>query len=405
MNILGINAGSSSVKFSLLHAQDYSVLCTGMIERIGLDGTEFHYENSAGRKENRKIYVKSIFEAVSIIQQALTRKEIGVIDDVSQITAIGHRVVHGGEEINKSVFIDKYIKDIIRSNIPLAPLHNPPNLEAIEACETLFDNITQVAIFDTAFYSPLPKHVYLYAIPYEYYSQHKIRRYGFHGISHKYVSEAAANYLSIDYDNSSCISCHLGNGCSITAVQKGKAIDTSMGLTPLEGLIMGTRSGDIDPSIIEYLLNNTEMDYKDIFTMLNKQSGLYGLSGIGSSDLRDIESAIEQGSQQAQVCLDAFCYRIKKYIGSYMAVLSETPCIIFTGGIGENSVVVREKVCSDLNVLGLGIDREKNRNISEGPREIQSEGSRLKILVIPTDEVKEMTKQVVKLMKPNVNVL
>jgi len=395
VNILVFNAGSSSVKFSLIDPSGYHFNARGMIERIGMESSLLLCKNIHGNEWSEKVRVKSIFEAVEMIIGFLVNPNNRIIADKSGIYAIGHRVVHGGEIALGAVLINEETKEIIKKNIPLAPLHNPPNIEGIEACEALLPNIPQVAIFDTAFHATLPDYAYLYAIPYEFYNKYHIRRYGFHGISHKYVAEEAAQYLKHNFNKFSCISCHLGNGCSITATKDGKSRDTSMGMTPLEGLIMGTRSGDIDPSIVEYLLDNTSMDYKEIFHYLNKKSGLYGLSGYQFSDMRDISSAYVTGDRQAILCLDAFCYRVKKYIGSYLATLNGTDCLIFTGGIGENSPIVREKICHNLSSLGIQLDYSANESASsKNINSIHSESSLVKILVVPTNEEKEISRKV-----------
>jgi acetate kinase len=395
VNILVFNAGSSSVKFSLIDPSGYHFSARGMIERIGMESPFLLCKNIHGHEWSERVGVKSIFEAVEMIIGFLIDPKNRIIHDKSAIYAVGHRVVHGGENDLGSVLINEETKEIIKKNVPLAPLHNPPNLEGIEACEALLPDIPQVAIFDTAFHATLPDYAYLYAVPYEFYEKYHIRRYGFHGISHKYVAEEAAQHLKHDFDKFSCISCHLGNGCSITATKDGKSRDTSMGMTPLEGLIMGTRSGDIDPSIVEYLLDNTSMDYKEIFHYLNKKSGLYGLSGYQFSDMRDISSAYVKGDRKAILCLDAFCYRVKKYIGSYLAALNGTDCLIFTGGIGENSPIVREKICCNLSSLGIQLDYSANESASsKNIHSIHSEFSPTKILVIPTNEEKEISRKV-----------
>ncbi|MBS3808812.1 MAG: acetate kinase [Desulfobacterales bacterium] len=393
MMILAINAGSSSIKFSLFNSENLEVLAGGLIERIGLPGTFFSFQNNIRNCSlGNNVDISDTFEAISYISNILTGNEYGVVSSVGEISAIGHRVVHGGESISRPVIISSEIKEIIRENIDLAPLHNPPNLKGIEACEKYFPEVPQVAVFDTAFHSSIPDYAYIYALPYRMYSEYSVRRYGFHGISQKYVLEESAQYLNIKKSEYNCIICHLGSGCSITAVAGGCSVDTSMGLTPLEGLVMGTRSGDIDPAVILYLLTRKDYDINEVSNILNKKSGLYGISGIGSSDIRDILQARDHGSYQAELAIKSFTYRVKKYICSYMGVLERVDSIVFTGGIGENSHEIRYKACQNLEKFGVVIDQNKNQHLQG--IEIQSDSSEVKILVVPTNEEKEIARQV-----------
>jgi acetate kinase len=409
MNILVINAGSSSVKFTLLNMDDKMVMANGIVERIGLNGTELYYNNYRGDKLQKRVHVDNITDAVEVIITWVTGARYGVIKNSGEINAIGHRVVHGGEKLTDSVIIDEEVKEIIRECFELAPLHNPPNLLGIEACEEHFKGIPQVAVFDTAFHATIPEYAYLYGIPCRLYKEYKIRRYGFHGISHKYVAQEAARFLDKPLEELKMITCHLGNGSSITAVKHGKSIDTSMGFTPLEGLIMGTRCGDLDPAIVFYLMDRTKMDSSQMSDLLNKKSGLLGLAGIGSSDLRDIISARDEGNSRADNAVKAFCYRIKKYIGAYSAIMSGLDVLVFTAGIGENSPLIREMVCNGpekLSGLSIILDPEKNKVANHRLCEIQSDESSVKILVVPTDEEKEIahqTNQVIQLVSTRVS--
>jgi len=393
MSVLIINAGSSSVKFTLFKQDDLNMVIEGVVERIGLKGTKIHTKNAEGKRVSKEIPVADTRQAVGLIADLLTEKNDSDIQSGVDIAGIGHRVVHGGEMIRSSVIIDDEVKQIVKKCSDLAPLHNPPNLEGIEACEDIFPGVPQVAVFDTAFHTTIPEHAYLYGLPYALYREDKIRRYGFHGTSHSYVCRTAAEFLGRPLKDLKIISCHLGNGCSITAVDRGRSIDTSMGFTPLEGLMMGTRCGDLDPAIVFYLMEHKKLDSRQISDLLNKQSGLLGLAGIGSSDLRDIFEASESGNRQTEVAVDVFTYRIKKYIGAYAFALGGIDAVVFTAGIGENSPAIRERICSGLDGLGIVMDKEKNvaKNLSE--REIQHNDSRVKILVIPTNEEKQIALQ------------
>jgi acetate kinase len=393
MNILVINAGSSSVKLTLYNTQDNNALASGNVERIGRDGTRLHYANLRGDNVKRAITLEDTTAAIGELTSLLVEKRIGVIASTKEISAIGHRVVHGGERITAPTLITEQVKKIIVDYFKLAPLHNPPNMAGISACEAHFPGVPQVAVFDTAFHTTLPDYAYVYGLPYQLYQEDKIRRYGFHGTSHQYVSQTAAVSLNQPLTTIRLISCHLGNGCSITAVKEGKSIDTSMGFTPLEGLIMGTRCGDLDPAIVFYLMEHKQLDVEHINQLLNKQSGLLGLAGIGSNDLRDILSAKKEGHQQAKLAVNAFIYRIKKYIGAYTAAMGGLDVIVFTAGIGENSAKVRYMVCAGLKDIGIILDHQKNAAADGKCCQIQHDRSRVKVMVIPTDEERAIAAQ------------
>jgi acetate kinase len=399
MNILVINAGSSSVKFTLFGIEDDTVMATGIVERIGLKGTQLYYRNFRGDEIKRNAEVADTSQAIAAMTSLLMDEKLGVIRSKEEISAIGHRVVHGGEKIRTSALITTAVKKIIVECFELAPLHNPPNMEGIETCEANFHGIPQAAVFDTAFHTTLPDYAYLYGLPYQFYREDKIRKYGFHGTSHLYVCQAAAESLKLPFDELKIISCHLGNGCSITAVDKGISIDTSMGFTPLEGLIMGTRCGDLDPAIVLYLMDHKNLDSGQINVLFNKQSGLLGLAGIGSSDLRDILAAGEKGNQQAITAINAFVYRIKKYIGAYTAAMEGLNAIVFTAGIGENSALIREMACRGLEALGIILDPEKNARANRKSCQIQSDQSRVKIMVVPTNEERAIALQTLELLR------
>ncbi len=398
MIVLVINAGSSSVKFTLFtNDGDLEVMAHGIVERIGLRGTLLRCKNARGDGIEREVAVADTTQAVEVILAFLSGKDFGVVRRLEEITAVGHRVVHGGETVTRSVLIDDTVKAIIRECAELAPLHNPPNLAGIEACEKLIPGAPQVAVMDTAFHATIPPHAYLYGIPYRYYRDFKIRRYGFHGISHKYVSEEAARHLGVPLGDLKIITCHLGNGCSMTAVDGGVSVDTSLGFTPLEGLVMGTRCGDIDPAIITYLLDRKLAEPGDLDRILNKESGLLGLAEIGSSDMRDVAAAASSGNRQAEIAVRVFCYRIRKYIGAFAAAMGGLDVLVFTAGIGENSPSVRRLACEGLggvNGLGITIDAAKNEAPAGGVREIQG-GGRVKVLVVPTHEELEIARQTV----------
>ena len=396
MNILVVNAGSSSVKFTCFNMDHKSVLANGLVERIGLKEPRLTYGNIRGQNIDQITDVSNARQAVGLVATLLRDPDLGVIQQYGPIAALGHRVVHGGEQLTRSVVADRQVKKVIKDCFELAPLHNPPNLEGIEAGESYFPGAPQVAVFDTAFHSTIPQHAYLYGLPYAMYAKDKIRRYGFHGISHKYVSRQAADFLGHPVETLKLITCHLGNGCSITAVDGGQSVDTSMGMTPLEGLIMGTRCGDLDPAVVFHLLDQKAMSPSQVYDLLNKQSGLLGLAGIGSPDVRDILSARKAGNQQAHLALQAFAYRIKKYIGAYIAAMGGVDALVFTAGIGENSPEVREAVCGGLDNrqgFSIALDLELNKSTDRQSRKINSEDSGVTVLVIPTNEEKEIAEQ------------
>ena len=398
MHVLVINAGSSSVKFTLFSESGLQVVADGLVERIGLKHTRLSYRMGEGPSTSRNVLVADTRQAVSLIADLLLDNDQKETRFQMEIAGIGHRVVHGGEWINRPVIIDSKVKQIIKDCFDLAPLHNPPNLSGIEACEDIFPDIPQVAVFDTAFHASIPEHAFLYGLPFQFYREDKIRRYGFHGSSHQYVSRAAAEFLNRPLEELKTISCHLGNGCSITAVDGGLSVDTSMGLTPLEGLVMGTRCGDIDPAIIFYLMSKKRLTPEKINELLNKKSGLMGLAGTDSSDLRDIFEAQKAGNHQADTAVEVFAYRIKKYIGAYVFALGGVDTIVFTAGIGENAALVREMTCRGMDRLGIVLDPEKNSADRRCAREIQHQRSKVKILVIPTNEEKEIADQTLALL-------
>ena len=400
--VLVINSGSSSVKFTLFAIADEVVLAKGVVERIGLEGTRIVYRAGPGKKLDQRVAVANAREAVACIVEYLTDKARGVLESRKDVTAVGHRVVHGGEKINRSVVIDVQIKKIIEEYARLAPLHNPPNLAGIEACEESFPDSSQVAVFDTAFHATLPEKAYLYGLPYELYTEAKIRRYGFHGTSHLYVSQAAAVYLGSPLEDLKIITCHLGNGSSITAVDGGRSVDTSMGLTPLEGTIMGTRCGTIDPAIVTHLMQQEGLDVDQVDELLNKKSGFLGMAGINSSDVRDVLAAMENGHPRAATAIQVFVYQIRKYLGAYTAVMNGLDAVVFTGGVGENAPLVREMVCNGdggLEKLGICLDPEKNGIAGGEICEIQADGCQISILVVPTDEEKEIARQTIELLE------
>ena len=385
MIILVINAGSSSVKFTLFSMKKEKMLAKGQIERLGSTTPNFIYKRPDGIATESSPKIKDYKGALKVIGEKLTDPEIGVINNLEEVEVVGHRVVHGGEQITKPAVIDNHVKDIIKDCFSLAPLHNPPNMAGIEACEKMFPHAPQIAVFDTAFHQTMPPEAYLYAIPYELYTKYGIRRYGFHGTSHSYVARATAKLLEIPFNKLKLITCHLGNGCSITAINKGIVHDTSMGMTPLEGLVMGTRCGDIDPAIVIRLFE-LGMSVEQIDKFLNKQSGLLGVSGIGSSDMRDVIKAAEDGDQQALRALRMFVRRIVKYTGSYYALLGGADAIVFTGGIGEYSSYIRYKVIERLAALGIRLSNKLNNACKGVPGVISSDSSSWKAIVMPTNE-------------------
>ena len=386
MNVLVINAGSSSLKYQLLNPASGELLAKGLCERIGIDG-RFTYKPQLPGKEAIKeasVSMPTHSEAIQTVLNALVDEKNGVIGSMKEIDAVGHRVVHGGEKFAKSVVITDEVMQAIEECNPLAPLHNPANIIGIKACQELMPGVPMVAVFDTAFHQTMPPVAYTYAIPYEYYEKDKVRRYGFHGTSHKYVSQRAADMLGKPIEQLKLISCHLGNGSSVTAIDGGKSIDTSMGFTPLAGLPMGTRSGDIDAGILEYLMNKYGMDIKEMVNVLNKKSGVMGVSGV-SSDFRDLEEAFEQGNERAGLAVDMFNYGVKKLIGAYAAAMGGVDAIIFTAGVGENSASQRMAIASDLEFMGVKMDEDANKVRGE-ERVISAPDSKVTVLLIPTNE-------------------
>ena len=384
MKILVLNCGSSSLKYQLFNMDNESVLAQGIVERIGINNSILTHKKGEGEKYKINIDLKNHKEALTKVLDLLTSKEQGVLKSLNEIDAVGHRVVHGGEKYSKAVLIDEDVKKSIKELFSLAPLHNPANLIGIEVCEELMKNVPMVALFDTAFHQSMNKEEYLYAIPYELYEKNGIRKYGFHGSSHKYVSEKAAELLKKDIKNLKIISCHLGNGASICAIKDGKSFDTTMGFSPLDGLVMGTRSGSIDPTILIYLMKNNNLSIEEVDNLLNKKSGVLGISEV-SSDFRDIENEAMKGNEKASLALDIFHYKIKTQIGSYIAALNGVDIIIFTAGVGENGPETREAILKDMEFFGIVLDKEKNK-VRGKIQEISAENSKVKIFVIPTNE-------------------
>jgi len=384
MKILVLNCGSSSIKYQFIDTEIQEALAIGMVERIGMSSAVLTHTPKG--KEKIRIVGEILDHTIAIeyVLAVLLSPNHGVIKDKSEIDAVGHRVVHGGEDFSASVLITDRVMSVIKENIELAPLHNPPNIKGIQAAKSHLPKIPQVAVFDTAFHANMPTYAYLYGIPYVLYRRYKIRRYGFHGTSHRFVAERAVKLLGKPYNELKLITCHLGNGASIAAIDKGISVDTSMGFTPLEGLLMGTRSGDLDPSIITYVMGKEGLEIREMNALLNKHSGLIGVSGE-SSDMREVEEAVAEGDKKAKNAFDLFTYRIKKYVGSYIAALGGLDALVFTGGIGENSVNVRKAVCSNMNYLGLDLDLVKNEN-AKGEMDLSTENSKAKILRIPTNE-------------------
>lgn len=397
MKILVINCGSSSLKYQLIDSETEAWLAKGLCERIGIDG-RIVYTPAGGEKEIKESPMPDHTNAIKLVLEYLTNEKTGVLGSLDEIGAVGHRIVHGGEKFASSVVInDEVIKAIEECN-DLAPLHNPANLIGIDACRKLMPTTPMVAVFDTAFHQTMPEKAYLYGLPNSYYEKYKIRRYGFHGTSHSYVSKRCADVLGKKYEDLKIIVCHLGNGASVSAVKNGKCVDTSMGLTPLEGLIMGTRSGDIDPAILEFIAKKENLDIAGVMNILNKKSGVYGMSGELSSDFRDLEDAHYAGNKLATQALEAFCYRTAKYVGAYVAAMNGVDAICFTAGIGENAGIVRSMVCEYLGYLGISIDEEKNKIRGEEVI-FSTPDSKVKTLIIPTNEELAIARETVALVK------
>ncbi len=384
MNVLVINCGSSSLKYQFINMNDESVLAKGLVERIGIEGSVLKHEKTGQDKVVIKEVMNNHKDAINLVLKALVDENHGAVKDLSEVDAVGHRVVHGGEKFAGSVMITEEVINAMKDCIDLAPLHNPPNIIGIEACQELLPNVPMVGVFDTAFHQTMPAEAYIYPLPYELYEEMGIRRYGFHGTSHKYVSERVGQLLGKSLEGTKIITCHLGNGASVTAIKDGKSFDTSMGMTPLEGLAMGTRCGDIDPAIVTFLMNKKNMTAEEVDNLMNKKSGVLGISGV-SSDFRDIEEAAEQGNKRAQLALDKFAYVVRKYIGSYAAAMGGLDVLIFTAGLGENSAPARCQICEGLEFLGVKVDLTKN-NVRGKEVDVSAEDSKVKVFVIPTNE-------------------
>ncbi|MBQ7245783.1 MAG: acetate kinase [Firmicutes bacterium] len=384
MKVLVINCGSSSLKYQVLDMTDESVLAKGLVERIGMDGSVINHTKTGEDKVVNEVPMKDHKDAIAQVLAAIQDPAHGVVSDMAEIGAVGHRVVHAGEMYAESVLIDDTVIKALEECVELAPLHNPPNLLGIAACRELMPSTPMVAVFDTAFHQTMPAESYIYAIPYEYYEKYKIRRYGFHGTSHKYVSERASAMLGKSLSDLKLITCHLGNGASVTAIKNGKVVDTSMGFTPLEGLVMGTRSGDIDPAIVTYIREKENLPLGEANNILNKKSGVLGVSGV-SSDFRDLEAAVEEGNERAALALRMFAHRVKHYIGAYIAEMNGVDAIIFTAGVGENDISMREIICSDLENLGIKLDPIKNK-VRGQETVINTDDSKVSLLLIPTNE-------------------
>lgn len=398
MNILVINCGSSSLKFQLIDSETEKQIAKGLCERIGIDGSRIVYQPAGGEKEETVTPMPDHTKAIELVLNALMNEKTGVVKALDEIGAVGHRIVHGGEKFAASTVITDEVIEAIRACNDLAPLHNPANLIGIDACKKLMPNTPMVGVFDTAFHQTMPKEAYLYGLPYEYYEKYQVRRYGFHGTSHSYVSKKAAELLGKKYEDMKIIVCHLGNGASISAVQNGKCVDTSMGLTPLEGLIMGTRSGDIDPAIIEYIAHKENKSIDEMMTVLNNKSGVLGLSDNLSSDFRDLEKSYNAGEDRGVRTIQTFAYRVAKYIGAYTAAMNGVDAICFTAGVGENSPLVRKLACERLGYLGIALDAEKNGKRGE-ELEISTSDSKVKVLVVPTNEELAIARETAALVK------
>ena len=396
MNILVINCGSSSLKFQLINAETEKVLAKGLCERIGIDG-RLTYQPAGGEKEKSDLAMPTHTEAIQFVIDALTNEKTGVVKSLDEIGAVGHRLVHGGEKFASSVVITDEVKKAVEECNDLAPLHNPANLIGVAACEKLMPGTPMVAVFDTAFHQTMPEKAYMYGLPYEYYEKYKVRRYGFHGTSHSFVSKRAIQMLNLDPDNSKIIVCHLGNGSSISAVKNGKVVDTSMGMTPMEGLVMGTRCGDMDPTIVEYLAHSLNKSLEEVMVILNKKSGVLGISGV-SSDFRDLDKASNEGNERAKLAVEVFSYRTAKYIGSYIAAMNGVDAIVFTAGLGENNIVVREQVLNHFGYMGITLDKEANQIRGE-EKIISTPDSKVTVAVIPTNEELAIAHETVALLK------
>ncbi len=398
MNILVINCGSSSLKYQFINSESEEVLAKGLCERIGIDGSCITHQPKGGEKVKTEIAMPTHTQAVAAVIEKLTDEKVGVVKSLAEIDAVGHRIVHGGEKFASSVVIDEEVMKAIEDCNDLAPLHNPANLIGINSCREIMPDVPMVAVFDTAFHQTMPKKAYLYGLPYEYYEKYKVRRYGFHGTSHDFVSNRVAEIMGRKREDLKIIVCHLGNGASVSAVKNGKCVDTSMGLTPLEGLIMGTRSGDIDPAIVSFLADKEGKTADEIINICNKKSGVLGLSGGVSSDFRDLAQAAADGNEKADIALKTWAYHVAKYVGAYAAAMNGVDVIAFTAGVGENNVDARAEVCSYLGYLGVTINAEANKKRGEEV-EISTSDSTTKVYVVPTDEELAIARETARLVK------
>ncbi|MCE5179591.1 MAG: acetate kinase [Porphyromonadaceae bacterium] len=398
MKILVLNCGSSSIKYKLFEMESKEVVAQGGIEKIGMKGSFLKFTLPDGQKVMLEGEILEHRAGIEYILGVLLSEKYGCIKSLDEIHAVGHRVVHGGERFNTSVLITEEVIDMLNECIELAPLHNPPNLKGIYAIQELMPDTPQVGVFDTAFHQTMPDYAYMYGIPYSLYEKYGIRRYGFHGTSHRYVSRRACEFLGVPYEEQRIITAHIGNGGSVTAIKNGKSIDTSMGMTPVEGLIMGTRSGDVDPGVISYIMEKEHMGTKGISTLLNKFSGVLGISGI-SSDMREIEAGIENGNKRAILAMNTYNYRIRKYVGSYAAVLGGVDILVFTGGVGENQAVTRSDVCKNMEFMGIEIDEELNASVRAKEVVISKPSSKVKVVIIPTDEELTIAKDTVEIFR------
>ena len=396
MKVLVINCGSSSLKYQLIDSETEVALAVGLCERIGIDGRLNHTPNG-GEKVVIEQAMPDHEVAIRMVLDALTNENYGVIKNLDEIDAIGHRLVHGGEKFTKSVIIDDEVIAGVEECSPLAPLHNPANLIGVRACQAIMPGVPNVGVFDTAFHQTMEPVAYMYGLPYEYYEKYKVRRYGFHGTSHSFVSKRAIQMLNLDPDTSKIIVCHLGNGSSISAVKNGKVVDTSMGMTPMEGLVMGTRCGDMDPTIVEYLAHSLNKSLEEVMVILNKKSGVLGISGV-SSDFRDLDKASNEGNERAKLAVEVFSYRTAKYIGSYIAAMNGVDAIVFTAGLGENNIVVREQVLNHFGYMGITLDKEANQIRGE-EKIISTPDSKVTVAVIPTNEELAIAHETVALLK------
>ncbi len=397
MNVLVINCGSSSLKYQFIDMKTEEVLGKGLVERIGIEGSILTHQTTGKDKKVIQQPMPDHKVALKLVLDALMNPEYGAIKDLKEISAVGHRVVHGGEAFSSSALIDEKVKKAIEDCIELAPLHNPPNLIGINACQEILPSVPMVAVFDTAFHQTMPKSSYLYGLPYEYYEKYKVRRYGFHGTSHKYVAQRTAEILNKKLEDINIITCHLGNGASVTAVEKGKSVDTSMGFTPLEGLIMGTRCGDIDPAVVTFLMEKENLSSGQANDVMNKKSGVLGISKV-SSDFRDIETEAEKGNENAQIALETYYKRVKKYIGSYMAEMGRVDAIVFTAGLGENSYSARQAICEGMQGIGIEIDVKENEIRGE-EKVVSTTSSKVAVLVVPTNEELMIARDTLEIVK------